>query len=205
MCMKPSINAEEELYAEVGKRLSELRKINNLTQNNVEEKLGVKQESLSMIESGNRRPSVYLLKQLVNLYDTSYDKVLGSPDKRSEGSFSKPEQVLESIDLLYSMCENAGSQELKNVVTAYINMCVYCIIRELYEANPRNTAKLFSVDKAVALEKTMKYIEKTPEKLSAYIKASSGKVKKNAIEPPLEKAAVFREFIKQSESFLNNL
>lgn len=205
--MKPNNieNIENEMNIEIGKRFSELRRLKKLTQSDVEQKTGIKQETVSTIENKGKSLTPYHIKQLVELYETTYDKVLGKPNVNAELEFTKPGSVLESIDLLYSMCENTESEELNQVVTAYVNMCVYCIIRELYEANPKNSGKLFSLDKDTALKKTMKYIEKEPQKLSAFIKASNGKIKKTAIEPPLEKAAEFRDFIKQSESFITNI
>lgn len=195
---------ENQMYIEIGRRLADLRKLNNLTQRNVETRLGVRQETMSMIESGIRKPSIALLKQLVELYHTTYDKVLGEPKAAYEPTFPTTSRSLESIDLLFSLCQNAGSEELETVVAAYINMWVYCLIREIYEANPKNTSKLFSIDKDEAVAQIMKYIEKSPVQLSAFIKASGGKIKKNSIEPPLEKAAEFREFIKQSESYISD-
>lgn len=200
--MKPK-NDEIELYAEIGRRLAELRKLNNLTQQSVEEKLGVRQETLSMIESGIRKPSVALLKQLVDLYNTTYDKVLGEPRIKSESKDTDPVNSLESIDLLFLLCRSSGSKELEDTVLAYINLWAYCLVREMYEANPKNTSKLFSVEKDYAVAQIMQYIEKSPEQFSAFIKASGANIKKTAIEPPLEKAADFREFIRQSESFIS--
>lgn len=201
--METNIN-ENEMYIEIGKRLSELRRLQGLTQKNVEEKLGIRQETISMIESGSRKPSVVLLKQLVELYNTTYDKVLGKPGEIPEKEFTKPSKALSGIDLLFSICENTESEELNKVLSAYINMWTYCLIREIYEANPKNTGKLFSLDKNEALNQVMKYIEKAPIQLSSFIKASGGKIKKNSIEPPLERAADFREFIKQCESFISD-
>ena len=48
-------NVENNEYIEIGRRLFEFRKLKNLTQNDVEKHLGIKQETISMIESGNRK------------------------------------------------------------------------------------------------------------------------------------------------------
>lgn len=195
---------EKEMYIELGKRLSDLRKLNNLTQEEVEKRLGVKQETISMIELANRKPSVFLLKQLAELYDTTLDKLLDIQPSNSSSSDITPESKLQSINLLLSLCESSRSEELTQFVTAYLNMCVYSVMREIYEANPRNTDKIFSLEKDFALKKLADHIEKAPAQLSSFIKASNGKVKKNAIEPPLEKASEFREFIAQTESYIKN-
>ena len=199
-------HSDQDMYIETGKRLCEYRKLSHLTQKQVGEKLGIKQETVSMIESGARRPSAVLLKQFAGLYNTTYDKLLGTPKPSGELLRDKPLKEIMSVDLLLSLCENTGSAELEQAVRSYLDMCVYCLMREIYECNPKNSDKLFLVDKDDALKQVMTYIEHTPVQLSAFIKATSSKIKKNNIELPLEKAADFREFIKQSESFiLDNL
>ncbi|MDE6149472.1 MAG: helix-turn-helix domain-containing protein [Ruminococcus sp.] len=195
---------EKKMCEEVGKRLSELRKINNLTQSQAAEYLGVSQSNMSQIETDVRKISIYSIKKLLELYNASYESVLGELDQEKTNSFFKTEKSLSSIDLLMSVCEQAGSEDLNIAVSAYINMCVYVILREIYEANPRNTNAVFSLDKDSALKKATDFISKTPHHLSAYINVSTGKVKKTLIEPPLEKAADFREFVKSCENYISN-
>ncbi len=195
---------EKQMCEEVGKRLSELRKINNLTQRQAAEHLGISQSNMSQLETDVRKISIYSIKKLLELYNSSYESVLGELGRNETEAFLKPEKSLSSIDLLLSVCEQAGSEDLNIAVSAYINMCVYIILREIYESNPRNTGAVFSLDKESSLKKATDFIEKTPHHLSAFINVSTGKVKKTLIEPPLEKAADFREFVKSCENYISS-
>ncbi len=193
---------EMQMCQEVGRRLSEMRKMNDLTQTDVAEHLGISQSNVSQLENDTRKFSVYSIKKLLELYGGSYESVLGELGSEKHEAFQKPESTLESINLLMSVCDRAESDDLTSAVSAYINMCVYVLLRELYEANPRNTDAVFSVDKNTAIENAMRFIANSPYQISSYINASTGKVRKTAIEPPLEKAADFREFIKTCESYI---
>lgn len=196
-------------YIEIGRRLYEFRKLNNLTQSDVEKRLGIKQETISMIESGNRKISALMLKKLCQLYGVTYEQVLGKNDspKSSELMYHQKGDVpLNSVEFLLSLCRNSQSAELKDTVSKYIDLWAYCLIREIYEANPKNTNKIFSIKKDEAIKSVLSCLEKAPPQLSAYIKASSGSLKLKLIELPLEQAAGFREFIKYAENIiLNNL
>lgn len=193
---------EMQMCQEVGKRLSELRKMNNLTQKEAAEYLGISQSNMSQLETDTRKFSVYAIKKLLELYNASYETVLGDLGHDNTENCVKPESAINSVNLLMTVCEQAESEDLNNAVSAYINMCVYVILRELYESNPRNTDKVFSIEKNTAFKSTAEFIDKSPYQLSAFINASTGKVKKKSIEPPLEKAADFREFIKLSEDYI---
>lgn len=194
---------EKQMCTEVGKRLSELRKAKNMTQNQAAEHLGITQGNMSQLESDARKISIYSIKKLIELYNSTYESVLGKLGGSNGDAFFEPNSIA-SIDLLLSICNQADSEELNLAVTAYINMCVYIILRELYEANPRNTDAVFSLQRDDALKKATDFISKTPYHLSAFINASSGgRIKKKSIEPPLEKAADFREFISSCEDYIS--
>lgn len=199
------VNEEEkQMCQEIGKRLSELRKLKKMTQSEVGKHLGISQSNMSQLESDVRKFSVYEIKKLIELYDSGYEYVLGKLDKDNDPQkYERPQNTLESVDLLLSICKKAGSDELNKAVAAYLNMCVYYILRELYEANPRNTDAVFSIEKDDAAKRISKFISNTPPQLAAYVKATNGKVKKKEIEPPLERAGDFREFVKLSEDFVS--
>lgn len=54
-----------------------LRKKNHLTQNEVAEKLGIKQSSISRWEQGLTIPDIAILTKLADLYGVSIDYLLG--------------------------------------------------------------------------------------------------------------------------------
>lgn len=201
--MKENNNYEEkQMYVEMGKRLSELRKSKKLTQQKVAEYMDISQSNVSQLENDARKLSIYSMKKLLELYGADYESVLGELKGKKNESTCNSYSTFSGIDLLKTICENTDSEDLNMAVNAYINMCVYVILRELYEANPRNTDSVFSVEKKDALKKAQNFISETPYQLLAFINASKGKVKKKSIEPPLEKAADFRAFVRNCEDFI---
>lgn len=199
-------NVENNEYIEIGRRLFEFRKLKNLTQNDVEKHLGIKQETISMIESGNRKISAVMLKQLCKLYGITYEQVLGKNedyDKFEPISSVDETTALKSIDFLFTLCKNSESIDLKDTVSKYIDIWVYCLIREIYESNPKNTDKIFSIKKEDAVQYITASLEKAPAQLSAFIKASGNNLKSKLIELPLEQASRFREFIKYIENIIS--
>ena len=67
----------------LGERLKDCRKRLELTQQEVAEKLGVTSASISSWESGARRPDFEMLDNLSNLYDVSFDYLLGRINTKS--------------------------------------------------------------------------------------------------------------------------
>lgn len=57
---------EKQMCEEVGKRLSELRKINNLTQRQAAEYLGISQSNMSQLETDVRKISIYSIKNCLS-------------------------------------------------------------------------------------------------------------------------------------------
>ena len=91
---------------EVKDILFDLRKKNNLTQDELAEKLFVTRQAVSRWESGETTPNIDTLKMLSKLYDVSINTLLGSPrqlicqccgmplddgsiSKESDGSFNE--------------------------------------------------------------------------------------------------------------------
>lgn len=66
---------------EVKDVLLELRKKNDLTQDELAEKLYVTRQAVSRWESGETTPNIETLKMLSKLYDVSINTLLGSPRK----------------------------------------------------------------------------------------------------------------------------
>lgn len=55
-----------------GKFISELRKEKNMTQEQLAEKLGVSDKSISRWENGNTMPDISLLVELADILNTTY-------------------------------------------------------------------------------------------------------------------------------------
>lgn len=75
----------QELSLTVGKNLTELRKSKHLTQQELAERIGYSDKSLSKWELGKAIPSVDILKQLADFYGVSVDFLLeeGAADKKA--------------------------------------------------------------------------------------------------------------------------
>jgi transcriptional regulator with XRE-family HTH domain len=81
----------------LGKRLRYLRDKSGLSQKFVAEKIGVKNNTLSGYEAGDRDPSLELLGKLANFYEVTTDYLTGRSDSPI---FTKSEETfLNDIDL----------------------------------------------------------------------------------------------------------
>ena len=58
-------------------QLKTLRKKNSLTQKELAEKVGVKQNSYANWENGNREPNIEMLVRIADYFDVSLDYLLG--------------------------------------------------------------------------------------------------------------------------------
>ena len=63
------------------KNLKKIRKSCNLTQEELADKLHIKQNTYSQYENGLREPSIEILKQLAVLFETSVDYIVGLTDE----------------------------------------------------------------------------------------------------------------------------
>lgn len=70
-------------------RLKELRKENKMTQKEVAEKLGLKNVTIGLYETGVRNPEIKTLVQLADMFKVSVDYLLGFTDFRE-----RPEVIL---------------------------------------------------------------------------------------------------------------
>lgn len=65
---------------EINKRIKELRKLNNLTQTQLAEKLQTTQDTISLWELGKSYPDIDSLIMLCKIFDISADYLLGLED-----------------------------------------------------------------------------------------------------------------------------
>ena len=63
-----------------GEKIQKIRKQNNLTQEELAEKLYVSRTAISKWESGKGYPSIDLLKQISKVFNISIDKMLSSEE-----------------------------------------------------------------------------------------------------------------------------
>lgn len=67
----------------LGKKISELRKEKNLTQEGLAEALGVSPQAVSKWENDLSCPDIMLLPELASLFDVSIDELFGKKQKET--------------------------------------------------------------------------------------------------------------------------
>lgn len=85
-------------------RIQILRKENNLTQQDLAEKLGVSNKSISKYERGEREPDFNTLKKLSNIFNVSIDYILGVTDSPRDSG----KNADEVSDAIYSVLLEKG-------------------------------------------------------------------------------------------------
>lgn len=83
---------------EIGKRITELRAQNNLSQENLAEKLGISRSSLSRYEKGSRTIDIYVLNNILEIFNISYDDFV---QDKLKGNYKK-EVLLERNKMLFT-------------------------------------------------------------------------------------------------------
>ena len=95
---------DKQFYRELGQRIAQLRKAQNLTQVQLAEKLGIAQQTMAHYEGGSLRISVALLKAVAGTLDVSVEDLLAEPTppaaKRKRGPSSRLQQQIEQIEQL---------------------------------------------------------------------------------------------------------
>lgn len=80
---------EQELRTQVAKNLSEYRRLYELTQAELAEKLNYSDKSVSKWERGEGMPDVYVLSRIAELYDISVDDLISNRTPRKTSSSFK--------------------------------------------------------------------------------------------------------------------
>ncbi len=147
------------------------RKERQISQKQAAADLGISQALLSHYEKGIRECGLDFLVRIADYYNVSCDYLLGRtpepegktitmeeiPDDDGNNSMPSPEVVAfnrkiinNSISLLFSLAQKANSITLIKEISSYLMLSVYKLFRIVYNANPHNDQKLFSVPKVVA-------------------------------------------------------
>ena len=69
--------------ADIGSRIKELRRANNMTQDELAQKLDVTRSAVGMYEQGVRKPDFMHMDALADLFDVSFDYLLGHVNTNS--------------------------------------------------------------------------------------------------------------------------
>ena len=96
-----SVQNDQELNEVISSRIVKLRKTQQLRQEDVAEKLGIKQQSYARYEAGKRRIPVSILPTLAEALNTTIEELLGVHTKRlKRGRISQLEKRFEKINTL---------------------------------------------------------------------------------------------------------
>ena len=89
-------------------RLRELRKFNNMTQEELSLKMGISAAAVGLYEQGRRNPDNETLIKLASIFDVSIDYLLGFEDVAKTLSYGgSDEKIIKADDFTYAMFEEA--------------------------------------------------------------------------------------------------
>lgn len=191
-----------EKMLEIGEKLAAVRKARGLTQVAAAAKVGCTQSYLSGVENGKKAFSISFVLELIKLYGVSYETVFGE-NSADTWVFEAPEtqsSVTGALSLLEQLVECSDSAVLEKGIDEYIKLCIFGVFRQLYEANPHNTAKIFSTDSRSTTEAISRLSENMPQLIDSLIKSCH--IRRDRFELPVERGHELRTFIRECEELL---
>lgn len=96
----PITQDEREFHVAMGERIAQLRKARSLTQTQLADVLGVKQQTLQGYESGSRRIPVAALPLLAKTLEVSLEVLFGEEPKVSRGKRGPVPQWQEHLEAI---------------------------------------------------------------------------------------------------------
>jgi len=114
-----TISTEEKaFFAQLGARVAELRKAQNITQVQLAETLGVSQQTVNAYEVGRRRMPVSSVPALAKLFGVSVEELMGSTHTgaKKRGPTPKLQQQIERIQRLPKAQQRFVMQMLDTVL-----------------------------------------------------------------------------------------
>lgn len=120
----------------IGKFLKELRKEHNMTQEQLGDKIGVTNKTISRWETGNYMPPVENLKQLSDIYQVSINEILAGErivsERYTEVADENVSNVLAEIEIKNKKFEN------RLILIMIINMLLAIFIMNLLPNEPKS-------------------------------------------------------------------
>ncbi len=150
-----------------------LRTERKLTQKQAASALGISQALLSHYERGIRECGLDFLVHCADFYGVSCDYLLGrstdrngamltvddipepeaAEDKKYMGSpvpILNKKIIANSLNILFSMLQQAKCKALTSEISAYLMLAVYKMFRVMYFSNPRNTKSFFQINEGMS-------------------------------------------------------
>lgn len=146
-----------------------LRKERGLSQKQAAADLEISQALLSHYEKGIRECGLDFVVRAADYYGVSCDYLLGRAADKSGAMIAVDEipdfdprakdpqlrgsllpvlnkkLIVNSVNVIFDLLQRAGNKGLTTEVSAYLSLAVYEVFRQLYSANPKNPAAMFSV------------------------------------------------------------
>ncbi len=146
-----------------------LRKERGLSQKQAAADLEISQALLSHYEKGIRECGLDFVVRAADYYGVSCDYLLGraadksgamiaveeipdidptAKDNQLRGSLLpvlNKKLIVNSVNVIFDLLQRASNKGLTSEVSAYLSLAVYDVFRQLYSANPKNPAAMFSV------------------------------------------------------------
>ena len=91
--------------------LKKLRKNNNMTQDILAEKLGIKRSTVGMYETGKRRPDIDMIGKIAKVFDVDIDSLLGEKAERdNEKKLNRRDEldIAKKLKDTFELLENAN-------------------------------------------------------------------------------------------------
>lgn len=94
---------DKRFYRELGQRIAQFRRAQELTQVQLAEILGIAQQTMAHYEGGSLRIAVALLRPLAKALHVSFEELINEPPsatKKKRGPSSKLQQQMERVSML---------------------------------------------------------------------------------------------------------
>ena len=94
---------ERAFFVQLGARMAELRKTQNITQVQLAEALNVSQQTINSYEVARRRIPTSALPILAKLLNASFDELLGEDSKKTQGKRGPMSRLQQQIERVASL------------------------------------------------------------------------------------------------------
>lgn len=156
-----------------------LRKERGISQKQAATDLGISQALLSHYEKGIRECGLDFVVRTADFYGVSCDYLLGRSPERTGATLSVediPEAdsagkenimhgsilpilnkklIVNALNIIFDILLKANDKSLTIDISSFLSIAVYRVFRVLYDANPKNEPKLFTIQPLMAKAKAM--------------------------------------------------
>lgn len=110
---------DKAFFEQLGQRIANLRKTQNMTQGQLAEHLGISQQHMASFEKGIRKVPASMLPVLAQLFGISVDELVGLKDTATKrGPMPKLQRQIEQVALLPKAKQKFVSEMLETVIQA---------------------------------------------------------------------------------------